>query len=32
VRYVNPMGHVSDRPFKGLNIVIDGDKTYKVVK
>jgi len=26
------MGHVSDRPFKGLNIVIDGDKTYKVVK
>jgi len=26
------MGQVSDRPFQGLNIVIDGDKTYKVVK
>ena len=32
VRYVNPMGQVSDRPFPGINIVIDGDKTYKVVK
>ncbi len=30
-RYVNPMGQVSDRPFKGLNIVIDGNKTYKIV-
>ena len=30
--YVNPMGQVSDRPFKGINIVIDGDKTYKLVK
>lgn len=32
LRYVNPMGQVSDRPFKGINIVIDGDKTYKLVK
>lgn len=32
LRYVNPMGQVSDRPFKGINIVIDGDKTYKIVK
>lgn len=32
VRYVNPMGQVSNTPFKGLNIVIDGDKTYKVIK
>ncbi len=32
VRYVNPMGQVSDRPFPGINIVIDGNKTYKVVK
>ena len=31
VRYVNPMGQVSNTPFKGLNIVIDGDKTYKVI-
>ena len=32
VRYVNPMGQVSDTPFKGINIVIDGDKVYKVIK
>ena len=32
VRYVNPMGQVSDRPFPGINIVIDGNKTYKVLK
>lgn len=32
VRYVNPMGQVSNTPFKGINIVIDGDRTYKVVK
>ena len=32
LRYVNPMGQVSDRPFKGINIVIDGVKTYKMVK
>jgi hypothetical protein len=30
-RFVNPMGQVSDRPFKGLNIVVDGNKTYKIV-
>ena len=32
VKYVNPMGQVSDRPFQGVNIVVDGDKTYKVIK
>ncbi|MBO4870582.1 MAG: fibronectin type III domain-containing protein [Muribaculaceae bacterium] len=32
VKYVNAMGQVSNRPFKGVNIVIDGNKTYKVVK
>lgn len=32
VRYVNAMGQVSNRPFNGINIVIDGDKTYKIVK
>ena len=32
VKYVNVMGQVSNRPFKGVNIVIDGNKTYKVVK
>ena len=32
VKYVNAMGQVSDRPFEGINIVIDGDKTYKIVK
>ncbi|MBO4871075.1 MAG: leucine-rich repeat protein [Muribaculaceae bacterium] len=32
VKYVNVMGQVSDRPFNGVNIVIDGDKTYKVIK
>ena len=31
-RYVNPMGQMSNRPFRGVNIVIDGDRTYKVVK
>lgn len=31
-RYDNPMGQMSDRPFRGVNIVIDGDRTYKVVK
>lgn len=30
--YVNPMGQMSDRPFRGVNIVIDGYRTYKVVK
>ena len=32
VKYVNPMGQVSDRPFQGVNIVVDGGKTYKVFK
>ncbi|MBP3738366.1 MAG: leucine-rich repeat protein [Muribaculaceae bacterium] len=32
VKYVNPMGQVSDRPFQGVNIVVDGGKTYKVIK
>ena len=32
VKYVNPMGQVSNRPFKGVNIVVDGGKTYKVIK
>lgn len=32
VKYVNAMGQVSNRPFNGINIVIDGDKTYKIVK
>ena len=32
VKYVNPLGQVSDRPFKGINIVIDGDKIYKIIK
>ena len=32
LRYVNPMGQVSNRPFQGLNIVIDGNKTYKIIK
>ncbi|MBO4870588.1 MAG: leucine-rich repeat protein [Muribaculaceae bacterium] len=32
VKYINAMGQVSDRPFEGINIVIDGDKVYKVVK
>ncbi|MBP3739234.1 MAG: hypothetical protein J6I72_09335, partial [Muribaculaceae bacterium] len=32
VKYVNPMGQVSNRPFKGVNIVVDGGKTYKVFK
>ena len=32
VKYVNPMGQVSNRPFQGVNIVVDGGKTYKVIK
>ena len=32
VKYVNAMGQVSDRPFEGINIVIDGDKVTKVMK
>lgn len=31
VKYVNAMGQVSDHPFKGLNIVINGDKTSKMI-
>lgn len=31
VKFVNAMGQVSDRPFKGFNIVINGDKTYKMI-
>lgn len=30
--YVNPMGQVSSSPFKGINIVVDGDKVTKVIK
>ena len=32
VKYVNALGQVSDRPFKGINIVIDGNKATKVIK
>ena len=32
VRYVNPLGQVSKTPFKGINIVIDGNRTLKVIK
>lgn len=32
VKYVNAMGQVSDRPFSGINIVIEGTKVTKVVK
>ena len=32
VMYVNPMGQVSSSPFKGINIVVDGDKVTKVIK
>lgn len=32
VKYVNAQGQVSNRPFQGVNIVIDGNKTYKIVK
>ncbi|MBP3738367.1 MAG: DUF5115 domain-containing protein [Muribaculaceae bacterium] len=32
VKYVNPMGQVSNTPFQGVNIVVDGNKTYKVIK
>ena len=31
VKFVNAMGQVSDCPFKGFNIVINGDKTYKMI-
>ena len=31
VKYVNAMGQVSDHPFKGFNIVINGDKTSKMI-
>ena len=31
VKYVNAMGQVSDRPFNGFNIVINGEKTYKMI-
>lgn len=30
--YVSPSGQVSDRPFRGVNIVIDGNSTYKILK
>ena len=30
--YVSPSGQVSDRPFTGVNIVIDGNSTYKILK
>ena len=32
VKYINAMGQVSDRPFQGINIVIDGNKVTKIVK
>ena len=32
VKYVNVKGQVSDRPFEGINIVIDGNKVTKIVK
>lgn len=32
VKYVNTMGQVSDRPFEGINIVIEGKKVTKIVK
>ena len=32
VKYVNAQGQVSDRPFQGINIVIEGNKAYKIVK
>ena len=32
VKYVNAMGQVSDRPFKGINIKIEGGKATKVIK
>lgn len=31
VKYVNALGQVSDHPFKGFNIVINGDKTCKMI-
>lgn len=30
--YVSPSGQVSERPFTGVNIVIDGNSTYKILK
>ena len=30
--YVSPSGQVSDHPFRGVNIVIDGNSTYKILK
>ncbi|MBR1803291.1 MAG: hypothetical protein IJ775_00080, partial [Muribaculaceae bacterium] len=32
VKYVNAQGQVSNRPFQGVNIVIDANKAYKIVK
>ncbi len=32
IRYVSPSGRVSNRPFEGVNIVIDGNNTYKIIK
>lgn len=32
LRYVSPSGRVSNRPFDGVNIVIDGNNTYKILK
>ncbi len=32
VRYIDPMGRVSDRPFKGVNIVVKDGKVSKMVK
>ena len=31
VRYIDVNGRVSNTPFQGINIVIDGDKTYKAI-
>ena len=30
--YVSPSGQVSDHPFRGVNIVSDGNSTYKILK
>ena len=32
VIYVDPMGRVSERPFNGFNIVVNGNKVTKMVK
>lgn len=32
VKYVSPTGQVSNRPFEGINIVIEGNKVTKMVK